>query len=602
MCAINDECTIESFWERRLVPESTMCDHGGAIVVNSDRHLNFRPFDPAKCELTEDRMRKARKCSFTTLNRDELTKLQDEQQSILHEDKKYSHDKIVKDAEKEEKARAGIRKLREVMIRTMLRARVEKDDALGFLDEEEEKGKSTGVYNSILMGPMFGAKLSESLISDLDVTDKAKVDDAPPHDALYCRRITAARSVVENHLFDVQDTSYVRKPDISKLVQQRDLSYRRRHKYSLRNLLTSRRFHLYKHRFANAQYKRQLYYPTLPQPTDTSDAGTEKERKRRHGHRFVIAADTQFGILMDGYAMENPNWTDEIEMSRRAVSKLNAMEGRERPLFVCVCGDLVDTESSFSGALASWKKVMEGWERTLVFEQQVKDFKRVWSRLDPDIGLVCLCGNHDVGNRPTRASIERWTKSLGDDYLAFWVNGTYNIAMNNCLFSNPTGAPDLFEEQLHWLEDRLIYAQKNNAAHIFVYSHFPWFLKHENETDAEVCTYSAAPKGWGPEGTMFPDNYFTIPIEERQIALLLFEKYGVTACFSGHFHQNVIAKSSWGMDMIVTGPLSMNLESGMSTELSKGEINGIGMRVVDVGEPGEFTHKWCLLDEDEANK
>ena len=34
-----------------------------------------------------------------------------------------------------------------------------------------------------------------------------------------------------------------------------------------------------------------------------------------------------------------------------------------------VCGDLVDTESSFSGAIASWKKVMTGWERNLVFEQ-----------------------------------------------------------------------------------------------------------------------------------------------------------------------------------------------------------------------------------------
>ena len=82
---------------------------------------------------------------------------------------------------------------------------------------------------------------------------------------------------------------------------------------------------------------------------------------------------------------------------------------------------------------------MTGWERNLVFEQQVKDFKRVWSGLNPEIALVCLCGNHDVGNRPNKASIEHWTSSFGDDFLSFWANGTFNVShqsfspfCNNC--------------------------------------------------------------------------------------------------------------------------------------------------------------------------
>ena len=103
-----------------------------------------------------------------------------------------------------------------------------------------------------------------------------------------------------------------------------------------------------------------------------------------------------------------------------------------------------------------------------------RDFKRVWAGLAPDIALVCLCGNHDVGNRPTRASISHWTQSFGDDYLSFWANGSFNICLNNCLFSNPNGAPDLFDEQLHWLEQRLKYARDNDASHIFVFGHFPW--------------------------------------------------------------------------------------------------------------------------------
>jgi len=44
----------------------------------------------------------------------------------------------------------------------------------------------------------------------------------------------------------------------------------------------------------------------------------------------------------------------------------------------------------------------------------------------------------------------------------------------------------------------------------------------------------------------------------------------------------------------------MNLESEISHELSRGEVNGIGMQIVDVGEMGEFTHKWILLDDEES--
>ncbi len=43
----------------------------------------------------------------------------------------------------------------------------------------------------------------------------------------------------------------------------------------------------------------------------------------------------------------------------------------------------------------------------------------------------------------------------------------------------------------------------------------------------------------------------------------------------------------------------MNLKSEISHELSGGEVNGIGMRIVDVLETGVFTHKWILLDDEE---
>lgn len=80
------------------------------------------------------------------------------------------------------------------------------------------------------------------------------------------------------------------------------------------------------------------------------------------------------------------------------------------------------------------------------------------------------------------------------------------------------------------------------------------------------------------------------------MALVLFKEYGVTACFSGHFHQNVVAKASWGMDMIVTGPLSMLLTSTIHESLSL-EPHTVGMRIVDVDENG-FRHKFVPLEKD----
>ena len=95
-----------------------------------------------------------------------------------------------------------------------------------------------------------------------------------------------------------------------------------------------------------------------------------------------------------------------------------------------------------------------------------------------------------MGNRPTKASIERFKGYFGDDYLAFWANGTYNIVLNSGLFSDPTGAEDLYQDQLTWLEERLKYSTAKNAEFVFVFSHHPWFLYSEDEEAADLQGYT----------------------------------------------------------------------------------------------------------------
>jgi len=310
-------------------------------------------------------------------------------------------------------------------------------------------------------------------------------------------------------------------------------------------------------------------------------------------HSFVVCADSQVGMTS-----MNDEWETELQYCRQAVKAVNSLH--PRPAFVCVCGDIVDMESSFhrkSGAKFSQA------ECDVIQDKQNEDFKRVFSEVHEDIAVLCVCGNHDIGNRPTPASIERFTNAFGDDYLAFWVNGTYNIALNNVLFSDPTGAPENFNSQLIWLEDRLRYAREHDAACIYVFAHHPWFLYHEDEEMEELKGSARYPKEWGESDEKFPDYYFHIPKNYRMMALDLFRKYDVSASFAGHFHRNLVSKTSWGMDMIITAPLSILLESDGNTEFRAGkppEKNGRGIRIVEVKVDkkgkGRFTHRFDLLD------
>mmetsp|Transcript_19591 Transcript_19591/g.41058 ORF Transcript_19591/g.41058 Transcript_19591/m.41058 type:complete len:573 (-) Transcript_19591:2365-4083(-) len=298
-------------------------------------------------------------------------------------------------------------------------------------------------------------------------------------------------------------------------------------------------------------------------------------------HSFVICADTQLGVTS-----QNVEWETEIEYAKKAIQTINSLD--PPPLFVCVCGDLVDMQYSFEENKGYSSRFKNKQECDEVQAKQNLDFQNVFSELNPEIPLVCTCGNHDVSNRPTPASIQRYKDFFGDEYLSFWANGTYNIVLNSVLFANPSGAPQLFSNQLRWLEHQLEYAHKHDAKMIFVYGHHPWFLYDENEDTDDLTGLSPFPKEWGKstfledenKPTGFKDSYFAVPKKYRMTALNLFRKYGVNAAFTGHFHQNVISKSSWGMEHIITSSLSVVFDS--SGKPKQEEENGRGLRLVEV--------------------
>jgi len=300
-------------------------------------------------------------------------------------------------------------------------------------------------------------------------------------------------------------------------------------------------------------------------------------------HTFVVCADSQIGMTS-----QNKEWETELNYCREAISKMNQLS--PKPAFVCVCGDLIDMEYTF---FANETTGLTKEQCDKIQDDQNAAFKEVWSTLDDDIPLVCLCGNHDIGNVPTRTSIEKFKSAFGDEYLAFWSNGSYNIVMNNVLFSEPSGAMDMFEEHLTWLEERLEYGVSHQANHIFVFGHHPWFLYNDDEVEEDLKGVIPFPEEWGSrDGAGFPERYFGIRKKYRDMALSLFKKYGVSACFSGHFHQNVVSKSSFGMDMIITGPLSLVFDSDNKPESYEENVRGI--RIVEVTK-GHFSHRFETL-------
>lgn len=326
------------------------------------------------------------------------------------------------------------------------------------------------------------------------------------------------------------------------------------------------------------QRNRKVYHPSLP-----DDCATSVDES----FSFVIGADTQLGMLNCC-----KDWDAELETSRKAVAAINALE--ERPAFVSMCGDIADMEpNAYMGQKRGEQYCVE------IQKRQFDDFKDCWKDLHPDIALVCLCGNHDVGNAPTVQSVDRFKSSFGDDYYAFWCKGCYCICLNTNLYNDYSNAPELYKTQHAWLEQQLQFASTAGARRIFMFGHHPWFLFDEEEDEKEMTGYSPLWPGAEHPEAHVPDAYFIIKREERRKVLALCKRYKVDAAFAGHFHQNHISETSFGMAMIVTGPLTPVVlhSTAIDEAVKKNATAGPGFRVVKVDNSLDcgFSHHYEVI-------
>lgn len=316
---------------------------------------------------------------------------------------------------------------------------------------------------------------------------------------------------------------------------------------------------------------------------------------------FVQFADPQLGgdakfVLQD----TSKGWEIEEAMLAVAIDEIN----RLGPAFAIICGDMV--EEATTPEYDQERRV-----------QQVESFKTQCARIDPSIPLLCVCGNHDVGDRPNGANVGAYVKDFGDDYFAFWVGGLKGIVINTQLWPRAKIAPldaeaeTMRRQQEEWLEavrwlarsrtcdflrtglslpllthtcllivtlthpppQELKAADTKLAKHVLVFAHIAPFHDLEDEED----------------------DKFNLTQDVRAWLIKLLVDHHVAAVFCGHWHRNGGAfTKSEKLEVVVTGPISFF--NGLAEGVISPSLDNSGVRLVRLGSKA-VRHRWYSLRE-----
>ena len=272
--------------------------------------------------------------------------------------------------------------------------------------------------------------------------------------------------------------------------------------------------------------------PRLPANRAFPGLTAEKEGRWTAPFFFVQMADPQFGFMEAAQERKN---------AEAAVAHIN----RLKPRFAIICGDLVHPPPGTDG-----------------YDAKVAEFTSIFSRIDPSIPLVCVAGNHDLGNTPDAGSLAAYRKRFGDDYFGFWAGGVRCLVINSTLYHDPSKAAEEQKQQEAWFARELEEAGKSRPKHVLVFQHHAWFLKSPEDKD----------------------GYFTLPQVRRKPALALMKDAGVRAVFAGHYHGNADGRDG-ELEMVTTGPVGKPLRKDPS-----------GLRIVEVY-PSSIRHAYYALEQ-----
>jgi len=222
---------------------------------------------------------------------------------------------------------------------------------------------------------------------------------------------------------------------------------------------------------------------------------------------FIQMTDPQFGMFEN-----NKGFAKETALFEKAIVEIN----RLKPDFVVITGDLVN----------NWKDA-----------SQIAEFKRLTAMINSKIPVYYTPGNHDVGNDPTKQSQDAYITNFKYDKFSFKHKGSLFIGFNSSLIK--ANLPEPEKKQYQWLKKKL--GKSKKAVHVVLFCHYPFFIKSFEEAE----------------------TYSNISIEKRKKYFELFKKNNVKVVFSGHLHNNAIAKYN-SVKMVTTSAVGKPLGNAPS--------------------------------------
>jgi len=268
-------------------------------------------------------------------------------------------------------------------------------------------------------------------------------------------------------------------------------------------------------------------------------------------YQFICMGDAQLGM---------GDQKKEEEFSRCAVEFIN--KRKDSIKFVVICGDLTHNLEDF------WSKgnVELGRRKRI---QELAAFKGIYSQLDSSIPLVCVCGNHDVGNKPTEKTVKMFKEEFGDDYFSFWCGGVKFIVLNSQILQGLPLSNELSIAHEKWADTEFEMKNENEPVHTVVMCHIPPFCWDVEEKHTN----------------------FNWPMEKRKMWLDKMEKGKVKKVYCSHYHRRA-GGTYKDLEVVVSGALGTHISTKrVPLELEGSRLDEINFKLSYQGFGGVETNE-----------
>lgn len=222
---------------------------------------------------------------------------------------------------------------------------------------------------------------------------------------------------------------------------------------------------------------------------------------------FIQISDPQLGFFDKNQSISADS--TNLAVAIEAVNRL-------KPDFLVCTGDMVNAGTS---------------------KKQLAAYRNLISKVNKDIPVWHVPGNHDIGKGAEDRRIELYESQYGYSRFVFSKGGCTFIGINSCIIKEHNEPSE--QEQYKWLKRQLRKASKNH--NVYIFTHYPFFTKDYTEKE----TYSN-------QSASVRERYWS-----------LFKEYGVKAVLAGHLHSTKDTSSD-GIRMYTCGPVGKPLGKGYS--------------------------------------